>query len=154
MSIRSCSNNNNDHNSKTLTLRQELFAQKTLEYAGNATKSYREIYGEKKNDNLTRKLCNQLMRNPNVKNRIAELERLRLAVSQITADYILRDILEIGDEARSEKRYSEALKSRELLGKNKRLFADVLENRINDAAITETDHTIAIELLREQTAEK
>ena len=52
-----------------------------------------------------------------IKNTIAKLESDRLKRLQITADSILSDIKDIGDEAFKEKDYANALRAKDLLGR-------------------------------------
>lgn len=147
MSSRSCQD---DASSKKLTIKQETFAQKVIEYLGDGYRAYVDVYGERKTELATRQAASRMQRVAHISARIGEMEKLRLSVSQITADYILNDIKEIGDEARVAERYAEALKSRELLGKNKRLFADVVENRADEAGVNESDRAVVDEMLSEQ----
>jgi len=51
----------------------------------------------------------------------------RAETLQLTAESVLKDIKDIGDKAKEAKKYGDALKSRELLGKHLKLFTDKVE---------------------------
>lgn len=53
---------------------------------------------------------------------------------ELTAESVLTDIKEIGNEARLAEKHGDALKSRELLGEHLKLFTDKVELGFDDSA--------------------
>lgn len=70
----------------------------------------------------------RLLKRPRVIEKIKAALEAQQARTLITADQVLLDIKEIGDEARTEGKFEAALKSRELLGKHYKLFTDKHEH--------------------------
>ena len=104
-----------DINGERMTAKRFLFCQYLIgECKYNATEAYKKAgfseHGAQPNSS-------RLMALDTIKNTIAKLESDRLKRLQITADSILSDIKDIGDEAFKEKDYASALRAKDLLGR-------------------------------------
>jgi len=58
---------------------------------------------------------------------------------QLTAETVLKDIIRIGDKAEGAGKYSDALKSRELLGKHLKLFTEKVDVNVDNLTDEELD---------------
>lgn len=73
------------------------------------------------------KVANELMKNPGVRFAIDGMKALRAKNSDVTSDYVLKELNEIYKEARQEKQYPSAIRSLELLGKHLSMFVERTE---------------------------
>lgn len=69
----------------------------------------------------------ELLRRPRIKAAVAKAMKEQQERTLITADKVLLDIQNIGNQAWKAKDFTQALRSRELLGKRYKLFTDRLE---------------------------
>lgn len=74
-----------------------------------------------------RSTAGQMLRKPRIKNAVAKALKAQQERTLITADKVLLDIQNIGNQAWKAKDFTQALRSRELLGKRYKLFTDRLE---------------------------
>ena len=83
------------------------------------------------------KTCEQvgcaLIKIPEVQAYIQKRMDERSQRTLITADDVLKSIKDIRDECRENGKNSDALKANEMLGKHLRLFADVVEHKVDEA---------------------
>lgn len=108
---------------RPLTAKQEMFV---LEYLIdlNATQAaIRAGYSAKNAD----KIAHQLLGKNIVREAVQEQMDKRASKTEITAEQVLQDIRDIGNEARKAADFGAALKSRELIGKHLKLFTDRIE---------------------------
>ena len=73
---------------------------------------------------------------PHIQEFLGKLLSDREKRTEITADYVLRNLREIADDAKQEKEYTHAVKSFELLGKHLKLFTDRVEQDIKAEVAT------------------
>lgn len=69
-------------------------------------------------------IAEQLLKKPHIAKALAIALEEQANRTLISADQVLLDIQRIGDEALADKDYSQALRSRELLGKRYKLFTE------------------------------
>ena len=73
----------------------------------------------------------QLMKEPEVKEYIAQIAQASAIRSNLDADYVLRHIMETLETAKGEGDHRAVLKATELLGKHLKLFTDVQEHKFD-----------------------
>lgn len=73
----------------------------------------------------------QLLTTPNVQEYVQKLMTKRSDKLEITADFVLKNIVEAMECAKSEQNFNAWLKATELLGKHLKLFTDVSETNMN-----------------------
>ena len=73
------------------------------------------------------KVAHDMMKNPGIRFAIDGLKAIRAKNSDVTSDYVLKELNEIYKEARTEKQYSSAIRSLELLGKHLSMFVERTE---------------------------
>lgn len=73
------------------------------------------------------KVAHEMMRNAGVRFAIDGMKALRAKNSDVTSDYVLKELNEIYKEARQEKQYPSAIRSLELLGKHLSMFVERTE---------------------------
>lgn len=107
-----------------LTPKQRLFVEEYL-VDGNATRAAKAAgYSEA----TAKEIGCQNLKKPAVKAAIDAATESRVQRTQITADKVLRNIERLATKAERAKKYGEALKGNELLGKHLKLFVDKHEH--------------------------
>lgn len=109
---------------KKLTNKQEMFC---MEYVVdfNATQAaIKAGYSE----NSAQEIGSENLSKPMIQARVQELMKDRIEKVQITAEDVIKDIIETRSETKEEKRYSERLKANELLGKYLAMWTDTVNN--------------------------
>lgn len=74
-----------------------------------------------------RQQAHEMLQRPRIKAAVAKAHKEQLERTLVTADKVLLDIQNIGNEAWKAKDYTQALRSRELLGRRYKLFTDRVE---------------------------
>jgi phage terminase small subunit len=106
-----------------LTGKQQKFVEEYLECLNASLAVKKAGY---KTDNPG-KVAHDMMKNPGVRFAIDGLKAIRAKNSDITSDYVLKEINEIVKEARKENQLGHALRGLELLGKHLSMFVDRTE---------------------------
>jgi phage terminase small subunit len=92
---------------------------------GNGTRS--AISAGYKAGDTAKRTAYELLRRPRVKAALLKAQKAQQERTLITADKVLLDIQAIGNQAWKAKDFTQALRSRELLGKRYKLFTDRVE---------------------------
>ena len=106
-----------------LTGKQQKFVE---EYLVDLNASHAVKRAGYKTDNPG-KVAHDMMKNPGVRFAIDGLKAERAKNSDVTSDYVLKELNELYKEARSEKQYAPAIRSLELLGKHLSMFVERTE---------------------------
>jgi phage terminase small subunit len=113
----------NGHKAKSLTAKQAMFIQEYLIDLNATQAAIRAGYSKK----TARQMGDENLSKPVIATAIQTAIDKRANKLELTAEAVLQDIIRIGDDAEKDKKYSDALKSRELLGKHLKLFTDKVE---------------------------
>jgi len=108
---------------KKLTNKQALFIQEYLIDLNATQAAIRAGYSKKTAYSIGVENLNK----PVIAEALKIAQEKRADKLEITAEGVLADIRDIGNEAREAKKYSDALRSRELLGKHLILFTDRID---------------------------
>lgn len=111
-----------------LTLKQENFVLAYLE-TGNATEAYRRAYKPKTTNEATlNRTAKDLVDNPKIAARVAELRAPVIEKAQITLERHLSDLKELRDLAQNEKKYGPAIQAEIARGKASGLYVESHEH--------------------------
>jgi phage terminase small subunit len=118
----------------TLTPQQEQFCQEFIKDLNALRAAVRAGYGEQH----AKKNAWQIVRNPNVSARIAELKAEQTKRTKIEADDILRRLVRIAEKTEQEGDYNAAIRSLELLGKHQAMWTEknITEMNVQNAFAT------------------
>ena len=118
----------------TLTPQQEQFCQEFIKDLNALRAAIRAGYGEQH----AKKNAWQIVRNPNVSARIAELKAEQTKRTTIEADDILRRLVRIAEKTEQEGDYNAAIRSLELLGKHQAMWTEknITEMNVQNAFAT------------------
>ena len=118
----------------TLTPQQEQFCQEFIKDLNALRAAIRAGYGEQH----AKKNAWQIVRNPNVSARIAELKAEQTKRTKIEADDILRRLVRIAEKTEQEGDYNAAIRSLELLGKHQAMWTEknITEMNVQNAFAT------------------
>lgn len=106
-----------------LTARQESFVREYLVDKNQTAAAMRAGYAPK---GAKFQGC-QLMAKPLIRAAVEKALAEQAARTLMTADQVLLDIQRIGDKAETDREYTAALRSRELIGRHFRMFTDKVE---------------------------
>jgi phage terminase small subunit len=111
--------------SKTpLTEKQERFVAEYLIDQNGAQAAIRAGYSERS----ARKIASELLTKPEVRKAVNAGKKHLAAKLELSAEKVLADIDRIATKAEKARRYGDALKGRELLGKHMKLFTEKHEH--------------------------
>ena len=118
----------------TLTPQQEQFCQEFIKDLNALRAAIRAGYGEQH----AKKNAWQIVRNPTVSARIAELKAEQTKRTKIEADDILRRLVRIAEKTEQEGDYNAAIRSLELLGKHQAMWTEknITEMNVQNAFAT------------------
>lgn len=109
---------------KKLTPKQELFCKEYLVDLNATQAAIRAGYSEKTAKEIG---CENLTK-PNIQNYVQELIGERSERVEITAENVLKDIVETRKAAADSDKLSERLKANELLGRHLKMFTDKVDH--------------------------
>ncbi len=90
---------------RTLTLKQETFAQKYVSNGGNAAQAYRDSYAcEGSNDKTIYKRANEMTKLPHVADRINELTEQHLVSHGATREWVVDSLIDFVNLAREKRK--------------------------------------------------
>ena len=128
---------------KKLSAKQALFVGEYLICANATEAAIKAGYSEKG----AKQLGSRQLSNPAVKREIEARESRRVDRLNLSADFVLENILRTAEKAREIGEYSAALRGYELLGKHLKLFTDRTELSGKDSnSIHVTVRNIAVDL--------
>jgi phage terminase small subunit len=125
---------------KQLTPKERLFVAEYL-VDKDATNAYRRAgYAAKS----AKQSAHIMLKKPHIRDAVQAALQKQEERTLITADQVLLDIKAIGDRALVDEDYAQALRSRELLGKHYKLFAERVEHTGKDGGpiATTTTHDL------------
>ena len=104
-----------------LTQKQEFFVKEYL-IDLNSTRAYKEVY--KCSDKVANASWPRMLVNVSIQKKIQEKFDERSKKVELDAEWVLRNLKEVYEEARENKSYSSSIKALELIGKHIWMFAD------------------------------
>lgn len=111
-----------------LTPKQENFCLAYIE-AGNASEAYRNSYNTSKmNDATINRAAKELMDNPKITTRIAELRKPAVEAAQVTLEQHLNDLKRLRDDAWASEKYGPAIQAEISRGKASGHYIDRVES--------------------------
>ena len=108
-----------------LSVKRRKFAQEYIVDLNGLQAAIRAGYS-KRSASVT---ATRLLADANVQAEIQRAMDIRAKRTSITADYVIKSISEVSDEARTAGEFSAALKGYELLGRHLKLFTDRVESK-------------------------
>lgn len=117
-------------NSHNLTPKQEHFVIVYIK-TGNASEAYRQAYSEaagRSNESSINRSAKQLIDNPKIITRLAELRKPAAKAAQVTLIDHLNELKELRDLAKSSEKYDAAIKAECARGKVSGLYVDKIEH--------------------------
>lgn len=116
----------NELSQGSLTPKQENFCLAYLE-TGNASEAYRRSYdAEKMSDATVNRSAKELMDNPKITARVAELRKPAVEAAQVSLETHLNDLKRLRDLAEGEGKYSAAVSAEVARGKASGLYTENL----------------------------
>ena len=108
-----------------LNVKRRKFVQEYILDLNGQQAAIRAGYSEK----AAKVTASRLLSDANVQAEIQKAMDIRAKRTSITADYVIKSISEVSDEARTAGEFSAALKGYELLGRHLKLFTDRVESK-------------------------
>lgn len=108
---------------KALTAKAQRFVDEYLIDRNGAAAAIRAGYSKRS----AKQAAHEMLLKPEIAAAVAKAAEAQQKRTLITADQVLLDIQDIGDQALKASDYAQALRSRELLGKRYKLFTEKVE---------------------------
>lgn len=100
----------------TVEAKHRLFVEEYYKNNCNATKAYMQVYGQKDEKSASASAA-KLLRKDSVQAIIAEIESQMLNKTIVTKEEIIQSNIAIRDEAKAQRRYSDAIRANEQIAK-------------------------------------